>query len=274
MTLSVTSFEDYRAFLKAHIEDKARRVPGFSLRTFARQSNLSPSHLSRTLSGQKKLSASSAQQISSALRHSPIEKAHFLALIELERAKDDQQRHQILKGLSRRGRDMPKLLSLETFRILSDWYHFAILALTNTRDFQADAGWIARRLRIKPLEARFALDRLLQLGLLRRTAKGSVETVDGTNVTTTDDTSAAAIKENHRQHLELAAEALKEIPLELREFNNITLSMNLRDMPEAKRRIREFVDQFNREMETKPAQEIFQLNLQFYLASHRDKGQA
>lgn len=270
----MTSYDDYRSFLKDHIEDRARATPGFSLRSFARLSGLSASHLSRTLSGQKKLSPTSAHQISAALRHTPSEKSHFLALVELERARTEVQRQELLRALTRRkAAHQPRLVSLETFRVLADWQHFAILALTNTRDFVSDAAWIARRLRIKPIEARFALDRLLQLGLLRRTPKG-VEAVNEAQVTTSDDIASSAIQENHRQQLARAEQALKEQAVAFREFNNITLSMNLRDLPEAKRRIRDFVNQFNREMEKKHGQEIFQLNVQLFLASHRDKGEA
>jgi len=37
-------------------------------------------------------------------------------------------------------------LSIEAFRIISDWYHAAILELVGLFDFQNDAGWIKNKL--------------------------------------------------------------------------------------------------------------------------------
>lgn len=270
-TPSILDFDDYRAFLKATLEEKARKNPTFSLRAFARLANMSPSHLSRALSGQKKLSAASAHQISRALGHNARESTHLLNLVELEKATDEVERGRILSRLAAPNKKT-RILPIETFKVISDWYHFAILSLMNTRGFHDNAAWIARRLGIKPLEARFAIDRLANLGLIERTTKG-LKLCEDANITTTDDIPSAAINENHRQHLHLAERALTEVETELREFNNLALSMRLSDVPKAKRLIRAFLEQCNQELETTSnADEVYQINVQFYPLSKREKG--
>jgi uncharacterized protein (TIGR02147 family) len=271
--ISILQYDDYRSYLRDSLEDKARKNPAFSLRAFARSTGLSPSHLSRTLSGQKSLSASSAQLISSSLGLSARDTAHLLTLVELEKASLGMNEGRILNRIAKQRRGQPRILSIDTFQAVSQWYHFAILALTNTRGFQSSASWIAQRLSIKTLDARFAVDRLLNLGLLKE-KNGTWLAVDGAQITTTDDFRSAAIQENHRQHLELAASALGEIDPALREFNNLTLSMNLSDVPRAKKKIREFVDKFNEDMERNRGQELFQLNVQLYPLTQSEKGQA
>jgi uncharacterized protein (TIGR02147 family) len=270
---SVLDYDNYRNFLKDVLQEKIRKNPTYSLRAFARQLAMSPSHLSRALSGRKRLSVQSARLVSQSLAHSPEEAEHFLALVEIEGARSDEAKKKIIGRLAKDKRAGSRVVALETFRAISGWHHFAILSLTTTRGFRADASWIAKRLGIKPLEARLAVDRLIALGLLEKTPKGW-RAVNDANIETADDVGSAAIRENHRQHLELAAKALEEVPVELREFQNLSLSMNLSEMPKAKKMIRAFVKRLNHELETNPGQEIFQMNLQFYLLSKSEKGRA
>jgi uncharacterized protein (TIGR02147 family) len=268
--VSILDYDEYRPFLKDLLEEKNNNRMGLSLRGLARLAGMSPSHLSRALNGQKKLSATSAHRLSVALNQTPEESDRLLSLIELEKTADSQRRSKILKRMSRLSPTLSSTVSLDVFRVIADWYYFALVALTNTRGFRGDSYWIARRLRIKPFEARMALDRLVSLGLIKKTGR-SYKAVNDADISTTDDLSSAAIKENHSQHLSMALRAMHEVPIELREFNNITLAMNPADVPKAKKMIREFVDRFDQEFKRQPAEEIFQLNLQFYLLSKPER---
>ena len=251
---SIYNFTDYRSYLRAAIEEKVRKNPAFSLRAFARDAGLSPSHISRALSGQKRLSASAAHLISQSLVLNAREVAYFQTLIELEKSKDSvkgqgfQNEKRLLKSLAQQQRGRVKILSLEVFQAISNWYHFAIVALAGTKNFQSNSNWVAQRLGIKALDARFAVDRLIQLGLLEE-KNGVWTVVDNGAISTTDDFKSAAIQENHRQHLGLAEKALDSVPVELREFNNLSLVMNHGDIPKAKKKIRAFVEEFNSEMD-------------------------
>jgi uncharacterized protein (TIGR02147 family) len=164
-------------------------------------------------------------------------------------------------------RDTPKrsreMLSLEKFRVIADWYHFAILSLVNTKGFNSDPVWIGRRLGISSVLARTAIDRLLELGLLAKVGESLVP-VKEASLETPHDISSLAVRQNHSQHLSLAQKALVNVPLDLREFGNLCLTMNSEKVPEAKRLIRKFLDKFNDEMESANGEEVFQINLQFY----------
>jgi len=96
-------------------------------------------------------------------------------------------------------------------------------------------------------------------------------TIHSANLETPPDIRHAAVKENHRQHLEKAKEALDSISLELREFTNLTFSMNADDVSKAKKSIRKFVDQFERDFEKKPSDQVFQLNMQLYPLTITDR---
>ena len=57
----------------------------------------------------------------------------------------------------------PKDLSLDLFRCISDWHHYAILELTFVEGFDSDPKWLASQLGISNAEALYAVDRLLQV---------------------------------------------------------------------------------------------------------------
>lgn len=54
---------DFRVFLKEELQRRASKNPAYSLRAFARDIGLTNSHLSMTLSGRKRISAETAEQI-------------------------------------------------------------------------------------------------------------------------------------------------------------------------------------------------------------------
>jgi uncharacterized protein (TIGR02147 family) len=271
--LSIFDYDSYRQYLRDALAERTRVNSSFSLRSFARMTGLSASHLSRTLSQEKRLSVTSARQIAMALNLTVDESDYFLSLVEVEAAPTPERKAKILRKVSRSGRGRPEIVPIEAFRIVADWYHFAILALTNTRGFRSDPIWIARRLGIKPQEAKAALERLLTVGLLVADGK-SVKAANDANISTSDDITSAAIQENHLQHLKKAGEALSSIDAELREFNNVTFSMKLSDVKKAKKLLRDFILRFNSEMETPGGDEIFQMNFQMYPISQIERGRA
>lgn len=267
---SIFEFDNYRIFIKNNINHRIKDNPSYSLRAFAKGCGLSPSYLSRIINGQRSLTLSTASKISTYLKLIPEEQEYLFHLIELESVQDEAQRIVILNKILKNKKTAPNPISLEAFKMIADWHHFAILSLTNTRSFQPNSKWISQRLGIKPLEASIALDRLIRLGLLEKKNK-TYRAVNDANIETPHDIASAAVRENHRQSLNLALEALKCVEVEMREFSNITLTMDLSDLPAAKKRIRKFLDRFNSEMEKVPAQEVFQLNIQLYPLSRNVK---
>lgn len=267
---SVLTYADYRLFLRHVLNEKSKQNPLFSLRAMARMLDMSPSHLSRTLNGSKRLSSVLARQVSVMLNHTPEEADHFSTLVELEIAKDQDRRTRLLKRIHRAQSRKPKAIAPQIFRTLADWYHFAILTLIKTRGFRDEPLWMSRRLGIEQNDARMALDRLLNIGLVEKVGRTYHAVNDADIITGGQDVLSPAIQENHRQHLDLAKTALQNLAPEMREFNNLTLAMNPSEIPKAKEMLRNFIDKFNDEMESEGASEVFQLNIQFYMLSRTE----
>jgi uncharacterized protein (TIGR02147 family) len=269
--LTPLNYQNYRAFLKDYFgrPTSGRRL---SLSAFARRGGMSPSYLSRIVGGQRHLSIAAASRISHLLDLSPEEETHLMRLVAAEKVPGDSLADQMMRRrIAVTTRAPSRRITNEQFDLVADWQHFAILALTNTRDFKPSPAWIGRRLGIPSSVARDALERLLNCGLLKKEGL-TVRALEDAEIETPPDVPSKAVRENHRQHLALAEAALREIELEMREFVNSTLAMTLADVPKAKRRLRMFVERFSKDLEKKPGDELFQINVQFYRLSKKDQG--
>ena len=261
--MEIIQCSDYRVFLGELLNERCNKNPALSLRSFAFRLGLSASYLSRVLSRKRNLSPAMALQISRKLKLTEQETNYFVSLTEIEQSQNEQEKTELLKKLTRRYRNISEIISLEQFKLISQWYHFAILALVKTSDFREDFSWMAERLGISPNEARLAYERLNKLGFLKKN-NGIVMPLNNANVKSPEDISVVAIRENHKEQLQKAVNALDEINLELREFMNLAVNINVKDVKIAKNMIRDFINQFNSQLDRDSSDEVFQLNIQFY----------
>jgi uncharacterized protein (TIGR02147 family) len=229
-----TSFE-YQSILRAELARRCERNASYSLRSFARALTVDPAALSRILSGKQIPSPKIAAKISSALNHDPKEQRAFL---------DSAKKHKRVLATENANTQAPARAfdsSIELFRILSDWYHSAILELTFTRDFKSDARWIGAQLGISPSEARLAIDRLLEAGLLSRQGERLVKTQ--ASITTADKSlTTPALRKHQKQLLEKAIESLEADPIDERSHTSMTMSIAPKNLPLA----RSLIDEFSR----------------------------
>jgi uncharacterized protein (TIGR02147 family) len=270
--MEVTGFLDYREYLKSELNNRVERNSSYSLRSFADQIGVSPSHLSRVLNGEKKLSLTSASRISQRLKHGRRQGSHFIDLIQLELATDLEVKAKLVDRISTNvGEKNQRIVSLEQFKLISKWYHFVILTLTKLKTFQHDTNWIAKKLGVTKLTAKLAVDRLISLKLLKVDSNKRFIVCDDGQISTTDDFSSEAIRINHQQNIQRALEALDKQDVLDREFDNCSLSLRKKDLPVAKKMIREMMDKLNEELDSDEGDEVYQLNMQFFRATHKEE---
>jgi uncharacterized protein (TIGR02147 family) len=230
--------EFYRDCLKRELARRCEKNPRYSLRAYARAMGIDPTAVSRFLSGKQIPSYRLAQQIFATLDFSPEEQDQFLSsLAATHRARGLQRLEPIFRQYQPSG--PPADLSVEVFKVISDWYHFAILELPYTEGFESNARWIARELGITPAEAALAVDRLVKLGLLQWKGEQLVRTEEQL-VTPDRHVTTPALKRHQKQVLEKAIHSLENDPLERRSMSTMTMAINEKKLPEAKRLIREF----------------------------------
>lgn len=158
-------------------------------------------------------------------------------------------------------------LGLETFSLIADWYHFAILNLTEV-DKIISAEQIRDRLGISLNVAREALARLLKLELLEVEAGVYRRAVNGLDAGT--EIPSAALRKHNREKMEMAIESLEKVAIEDRDISSLTLAFDKDQMKKVKDEIQKFKKRVQKICEQGTATEVYSLNIQFHPLTKKD----
>lgn len=239
-----------QSILLNELSNRKKSNPLFSLRAFARQLKMSPAQLSLLINGKKKLTPRMADLIIDRL---DLSKSVARQLINDTNPLQDKVKTKV---------DDYKILSSEEFQLISDWVHFAILEMTELKNNQGQAQWIAKELNIDLVRAKISLQRLVRMGFIQIKNGQLFRTTKP--LSTTTDIPSSAIRSFHKQNLELAKEKIESIPVELREFTSITTSVSLKKLARIKKLLNEFKFQINQELEGEDASEVYSLSIQLF----------
>jgi uncharacterized protein (TIGR02147 family) len=230
--------------LKQVIQQKTRKNPAYSLRAAARDLNVTPGYLSLITTGKKRLSFERALQFSQFLKMDETRGELFLRAVALESMKSPACRAFLENTLSDddavRAREFATL-ELDRIRILSEWYHVAVLDLTLLEQFKPDVAWVASELGITSEQVKSAVARLERAGLLEVTPTRWTKTSAKLAVPTTY--SDRAIREFHEQMIDKALETLQSPDPDdfaAREISSVTFAVDPARMTQAKKEIEKF----------------------------------
>jgi uncharacterized protein (TIGR02147 family) len=171
------------------------------------------------------------------------------------------------------GREIESLqLTVDTFSVISDWYHYAILELTALASFKPEPKWIASQLDISVQETKAAIERLLRLGLLKE-VKGSLKRTHElvTNHTGMDTT--AARKSLQRQIVSKALVAIDETPQEEKDISSMTMAIDVRRLDQARELIKKFRRDLSALLEDGDPSQVYHLGVQLYPVSKKSPGE-
>jgi len=240
-----------RDLLKTELANRCGKNPNYSLRSFAKSLELSPAFVSKLLKGDRPFTENTIERLSQKLGLTP------------------EQVDLCKKPLKKKGietRDMAyRQISLDQFQLISDWYHFAIMELVTTEGFKSTPAWISKKLGISVHQASDALERLLRMNYLKKSAKGKITLVEENTTTIGPEVAVPATRNQQTQILEMALQALIEIPIELRSQTSSTMAIPSDRLGEAK----EVITEFRRKMASlmqRPGKRdsVYQLSISFY----------
>jgi uncharacterized protein (TIGR02147 family) len=240
--------------LREKLTERQLKNPSYSLRALARFLGFNPAILSMILNGKRQASAKVALQIADGLCLSPEERLELFQSYAPSQNAEKKSSAEIRQSVE---------LQADTFRLISDWYHFAILSLAETQDFQSDATFVANRLGISKKLAEGALDRLLRLGLLEESEDGRLQ-VTGQNYTTSSDIKSLSLRKSHFKNLELAQRSLETDALEERDFSAVTMAIDPTLLPQAKARIRKFREELAAFLSSGSKNEVYKMCVQLF----------
>lgn len=236
------------------------------MRAFARDLGVPSANLSNAMNGTRGFSEMTLEKMAKKLSLNLEEKKFFKWLCE-----KDFSRSKKVKGEAeikvREALIYESQMTASKAALVSDWYHLAILALSETKDFQSSPEWIAERLGLHSKVVEQAIERLIEADAMKMDGAHYVSTghffVDPKGV------ASKSVREFHSQILKKAQDALEMQNLETREFGSVLMCLDKRKMSEAKEKMRTFREEFVREFSaTKetPAheQEVYSAALQLF----------
>jgi uncharacterized protein (TIGR02147 family) len=223
------------------------------------------------LQGKRKLTAKHVPVIAKGMGLSTAERMYLLTLIQLGGA-SAPERSAVLENWLHSVNPGDEFLvrEIDEFKILSEWIHFAILAFLETKKPVRDMEDVVKRFshRIAPNEIRSAFSRLFSQGLITRDLTGRFHT-KYSRVTSKDDVANRGAREYFKQTSNLAASAVEEQDVLEREFQSFSIAMDPRKIPIAKEMIRKFRTELGIALKSDRADEVYQMNLQFFRLTER-----
>ncbi len=220
---------------------------GYSQNAFARDLGVSPTALSQVLSGKRNFSAKNAAKVS-----------HNLNL-PIETVRDSGNNNHFSKAMR---------LKIDSFSIIADWYHFAILNLVEV-DKVSSNEQISTRLGLSPKVTEEAVKRLLKLKLLEVKGKRYSRLQYALDAGT--DIPSEALRKHNREKMELAIESLEKVSIHNRDVSSLTVTFDPSKMDKLKEEIKRFKSRALKICDSEQDSEVYSLNIQFFPLTHSEK---
>lgn len=247
---------------------KKKSKSSFSLKAVASKVGVSAPFLSQVFSGKRNIPIGMIDEV--------------CRILDLDTERRDFIFRSVLKGRSQAGRsgiadglngaravEKPdwNFQSVSKFWVLEDWHYLPLLNCTLLKDYDGTTTFLAERLSLPLAEVEAAVTRLREAGLLKPDIHGVLRKASRFN-----DFQSAGSKEGirkfHRAGMAKAATTLTEQTtdedLECRLITTFVLTSPKGKLPWAKQRIREFLDEMTAELTAEPAEEVYQLGIQFF----------
>lgn len=240
--------QSFAQLLQNELLSRCRKNPSYSLRAFSKQLGIDQSLLSKILRGKKPISKKMILELSRVLK---IPKANLNRYLEISTDSTERQNHFYILQ--------------DQFDLLSDWYHFAILELSNLKTFKSDPKWISGKLGITVSEVNIAIERLIRNEFIKVQKNGKWQIFRPSNDWSNPEITSAARKQYQKQILEKSISAIQNVSYEYRHNSSLTLAINAALIPDIKKMLNKYRDELNQFSEEKGGYtDIYQLSLAFF----------
>lgn len=252
---------DFRDFLTCELARRQRVNPRYSLRAFARQLQVQSSFLSKVLRGERPITPTFIGRVSEHLPLSERAVAEYKANATLAPRKSEGGPAQF------------KLLPFDVFATISNWYHYALLELTQLKQFRYDIDWMANELGITIPMVVTAIARLKRIGLLVETDDGTLKCVGNFSNAVDRQLITGAQQALQKDMLRMGVDAMETVPPEERDQSSITVACDSKMLPEIKEKIRVFRRELGAHISasSNSADRVYHLTVGFYPVSGRKR---
>lgn len=242
--------KDFLSWFQREYSKRKELNPQYSVRAFAKFLQIAPPSVSHLLSGKRTPSIKYAKGLMLKLGCTPLERSTILnSLTKSSREVDEIKEYE--------------LIAIDSFKFISEWYHYAILELISTKQFRLSLKWIASELEISKCEVKLAIERLERLSLIK--IKGG-KVVKMNNLVTNyeEGITSSAHKKLQRYVLERALSSLELVPPEEKDITSMTMAIDETRLDEAKTLIKNFRRSLCNLLEEGVQTRVYNLGIQLY----------
>lgn len=267
-TPNIQNYLDFRAFLTAYISQR-RKTRGWSYGVWARRLGIkTPSTITKVILGTRAPGPKLVKSFCRYFDFNADESAYFEKLVQLEKtcARDPELLAAAVGKLPKTHQEgMLSLMDVDSFALISEWYHLPILHMAELPDFEADPKWIQSRLveKVSTEEIQDALTRLFRLGMLqvgedKRVMKSKARFKTKCQIPSEN------VKRYHEKMIEQARASVRRFSVDQRETRSSVLGVRTENLPKAKALIQEFHDRFAELIEEGNPNQIYQFQTQLF----------
>jgi uncharacterized protein (TIGR02147 family) len=231
---------DYRELLKAFFEEKKQQDSWFSYRWLSKRIDVaSTGFLSLVISGKRNISSDLAVRISTALNFSKKEAAYFSTLVRFNQETNAEEKGRAFEELLSLRPATAKSLRADQQEFYNHWYYSAIRELVSVHNVTDNYKHIAECLipKISVNEVQEALELLERLGFIGRDEDGYFRRAESLITAAGSSIEPSAIRKYQGETIDLARNALYNIPKDKRDISTVTLSTNEQGIAMIKKRI-------------------------------------
>lgn len=262
--------DHYSDIMRDELQSRVLKNENYSLRAFARDLDLTSGNLSDIIKRKVGLSYEKASKISSKLNLTNEDQLLFLKLVEATTAPSGIERAAALSEVLNYDSSYVTLND-DYYRVLTEWYYFALVELVRVIDFKNDDEWIANRLGIPKKLVRKVIERLIRVELLIEEDSQLIQTYD--YFISPGGTPSDVARKFHKQILSKAIEAVDMQPIEERDFTSGFLRVRTGDLPHIAKRIKEFRRELAKEIENGDQHDsVYAFSVQFFRGDYSEKG--
>lgn len=237
--------------LKQEYKRRCDLNPSYSVRAYAQSLGINSGSLTSILNGKRSIGTKVAKRLINQLELSGWDKNAYL-----------NEQFGLSKTLPT-NKKLKRQLEEDEIELISSWEHFAILSYLETPQSKTLVS-IANKFNLPIGRCRQALERLSRLNLLvQEDGKWKLKD-DVCDLETTHDIPNYAIRKAHKEYIQLASDSIEQHHVDDREIIGTTLAIDPNKIPEAKKRIRTFLDDLSKYLSEDNKEEVYRINLQFF----------
>ena len=211
---SVYAYNDFRKFLSDYQQERQKQRKEFSKSEFSRLLQLpnTRSYFTDVLKG-KRVTDTFVERFITVIGFSHDEAQFFRTLVQLNQAETAEARELAFDQLIALNRTPRRILDKNVLSYYGKWYHGVVRALLALEDFSDDYQVLARKINppITPLQAKKAVELLLDLGLVQRNVHGVCKPVD-TAIAAPEKVKDDLIRHFQLECIGLAGKAMVNVP--------------------------------------------------------------